>query len=215
MSEKQKSGTVVRTVCDTCGKRGTDNRVGYSCTSCNNGVWIETKKDMTERTIRPFYGGFMSQWFTCDFEIDGVRYGCAEQFMMAEKARLFEDAVYEKLIMEAHHPHQQKALGKLVRRFNKSKWDAVARDIVYSGNYAKFKQNPGLEYELLDTKDEWLVEASPTDEIWGVGLDWTDEAVLDPENWQGTNWLGEVLMKVREDIIAGIETTDAREFNWT
>ena len=166
-------------------------------------------------TIRPFYGGFMSQWFSCDFEIDGVTYNCTEQYMMAEKARFFEDAVYEKLIMEAHHPWDQKQFGKNVRGFDKEKWEAVARDIVYRGNYAKFKQNPGLEYELLDTKDECLVEASPTDRIWGVGLDQYDDAVLDPKNWQGTNWLGEVIMKVREDIVAGVETTDGFDWNPT
>lgn len=169
---------------------------------------------MTERTIRPFYGGFMSQWFNCDFEIEGVRYNCTEQRMMAEKARFFEDEVYEKLIMEARRPSDQKAMGKKVRGFDKERWEAVARDVVYIGNYAKFKQNPGLEYELLDTKDEWLVEASPYDKIWGVGLDQYDDAVLDPANWQGTNWLGEVLMKVREDIVAGVETPPGK-FNWS
>ena len=157
----------------------------------------------------------MSQWISCDFEIDGVRYNCAEQYMMAEKARFFEDEFHEKLIMDARYPRDQKKLGKKVRGFDKEKWEAVARDVVYHGNMAKFKQNPGLEYELRDTKDEWLVEASPTDIIWGVGVGYIDgdDTVLDPANWKGTNWLGEVLMKVREDIVAGVETTEG--FDWS
>lgn len=169
---------------------------------------------MEERVIKPFYGGFMSQWFNCDFEIDGVTYNCAEQYMMAEKARFFEDEWAEEGIMKANHPREQKKLGRTVKNFDPDKWNEVSRDVVYRANYAKFKQNPGLEYELLDTKDELLVEASPYDKIWGVGLSTDDAAVLDPKNWQGTNWLGEVLMKVREDIVADVETPPGK-INWS
>jgi len=168
---------------------------------------------MTNEKITPFYGGVCSQWLACDFEVDGVRYNCTEQYMMAEKARLFGDKESERKIMFANHPRDQKAIGRRVKDFVREEWDAISRDVVYKANYAKFTQNPGLEYELRDTAGTLLVEASPTDRIWGVGLTTDDPKVHDPKKWRGTNWLGEVLMKVREDIIAGVETTE--DFGWS
>jgi len=162
--------------------------------------------------ITSFYGGFFSQWFRCDFVVDGVGYNCTEQYMMAEKARLFGDEAAEKAIMAASHPRDQKAIGRKVKNFDRQKWDAVARDIVYKGNYAKFVQNRALEYGLRDTAGTILVEASPTDKIWGVGLSRDNDAVYDRSKWQGTNWLGEVLMKVRDDLIAGVKT-DSHEWS--
>jgi len=147
-----------------------------------------------------FYGGPFSQWLTCYFEIDGVKYNCAEQYMMAQKARLFTDSLALEKIMAAGHPSVQKATGKQVRGFVKDLWDAVARDIVYRGSMAKFTQNPELMRNLLDTKGKLLVEASPTDAIWGIKMGEGAEGIEDPNNWQGTNWLGEILTKVRDDL---------------
>ena len=50
---------------------------------------------------------------------------------------------------------------------------------------------------LLNTKDAILVEGNPHDKIWAVGLKDTDPLIMNPKNWKGTNWLGEVLMGVR------------------
>lgn len=160
-----------------------------------------------------FYGGICSQWFACEFEVDGVIYNCAEQYMMACKARLFNDSESLKKIMEAHHPRDQKALGRKVKNFSKSAWDRVARDFVYEANYAKFTQNEGLKKELLSTGDALLVEASPTDTIWGIGLSCYDKNRLDPNKWKGTNWLGEVITKVRGDIRADVKTTNHKWAN--
>lgn len=148
-----------------------------------------------------FYGGCFSQWYRCSFEIDGVRYNCAEQFMMTEKARLFNDEGKEKQIMAASHPRDQKRFGREVSGFVKETWDAVAKDIVYRGNHAKFSQNPVLLEELLATKGKLLVEASPTDVVWGIGLGMDDPLKENRENWRGTNWLGEVLTKLRDDLL--------------
>ena len=163
-----------------------------------------------------FYGGSFSQWnrgFPHQFEVDGVKYNCAEQYMMASKARFFEDEDAEKQIMSAGHPRDQKAIGRLVRGFDKERWDAVSRDFVYKGNYAKFTQNEGLKMELLETEGTTLVEGSPTDEIWGVKLADDDPRCHDRSQWRGTNWLGEVLTKLREDLIVGVETTE--DFGWS
>lgn len=119
---------------------------------------------------------------------------------MAEKARLFNDKEALITILALIEPRDQKACGRLVKGFDKAKWDAVARDVVYKGCYAKFSQNPDLKKILLATEGTTLVEASPVDQIWGIGLAEDDPRAWDRSKWLGTNWLGEVLGRVREEL---------------
>lgn len=141
-----------------------------------------------------------SQWFPCVFQINDLVYNCAEQYMMAEKARLFNDSEIESKIMKAKHPRRQKELGRLVSNFNKELWDSRAKEIVYEGNKAKFSQNPLLKQELMKTGTLILVEASPYDNIWGIALSEDDDRCLDQSTWKGLNWLGEVLTRLRNDF---------------
>ena len=147
-----------------------------------------------------FWGGTFSQWAPSEFEIDGVKYVTAEQYMMAKKALLFEDVDSYNKIMSTKGPKEQKALGRKVKNFNKDKWEAVCREIVYDANYAKFTQNPKMMAELMATGNREIVEASPEDKIWGIGLHESDFRVHDKSKWQGTNWLGEAIMQVREKL---------------
>ncbi len=149
-----------------------------------------------------FWNGPFSQWEINDFTVDGHTYNCCEKFMMAEKARLFGDEETLAKIIACYVPADQKALGRLVNGFNEEIWNKHAKSIVYRGNYAKFTQNETLRKFLMDTKGTTLVEASPYDRIWGIGLRANDMRALDRHSWQGTNWLGEVLTKLREDLIA-------------
>ena len=170
---------------------------------------------MTEEKFTLFFRGPFSQWHRDSdhwFEVAGVTYNCAEQYMMAEKARLFGDEGAEKQIMSAGHPRDQKAIGKLVKPFDEDRWNLAARDIVYKGNYAKFTQHADLKDELLETAGTTLVEASPYDHIWGIKLGSINPDCHDRSKWRGTNWLGEVLTKVRDDLMAGVETTE--DFGW-
>lgn len=155
-----------------------------------------------------FYGGPFSQWRHSNFEIDGVRYNTAEQWMMAEKARTFGDTTIESMIMRSSSPAEQKDLGKKVRGFNKARWEAIEDNgkpycwnVVYKGNKAKYTQNLGFKDELFKTVGTTLVEASSTDTIWGIGLGEEDPKALDRSQWRGTNWLGDVLTQLREDLI--------------
>jgi hypothetical protein len=138
-------------------------------------------------------------------EIDGLWYNCAEKYMMAEKARLFKDDETLSKIMAAIDPSDQKRYGREVQGFDKDKWDAVARDVVYKGSMAKYTQNPNLKRYLLATVGTTLVEASPKDNIWGIGLAKDDPRAQDRSTWRGKNWLGETLTKVRDNIILSIK----------
>jgi ribA/ribD-fused uncharacterized protein len=148
-----------------------------------------------------FWSGPFSNWHPSPFEIEDIWYNCSEQYMMAEKARLFGDSETLGKIMASPDPSDQKRYGREVQGFVKEKWDAVAKGVVYRGCRAKFTQNPDLKAILLATAGTTLVEASPEDRIWGIGLRKTDSRSKDRSKWLGTNWLGETLTKIREDIL--------------
>jgi hypothetical protein len=147
-----------------------------------------------------FYGGWASQWAPSEFILDGVKYNCAEQYMMAQKAILFDDQAALAIIMGTDNPKIQKAAGRTVQNFDKAIWEANAKVYVYRANFAKFTQNHEAMKWLMGTRGTTLVEASPWDKIWGIGLASNDPLAQDRNTWQGTNWLGEIVTQVREDI---------------
>jgi ribA/ribD-fused uncharacterized protein len=138
-----------------------------------------------------------SQWWPCHFELAGQRYASAEQFMMAEKARLFGDLEARARILATRDPGRAKALGRRVRGFDETVWERARFDLVTDGNLAKFAQDPRLRAHLLSTGDAVLVEASPLDAIWGIGLAAADPGARDPRSWPGLNLLGFALMRTR------------------
>lgn len=149
-----------------------------------------------------FWEGIFSQWTPCKFiGEDGFNYNCAEQYMMDKKAELFGDRTTQLSIRIAKHPTDQKALGRTVKGFDLTIWNRHARSIVYEGNRLRFTQNIYQRQILLDTKGTTLVEASPYDRIWGIGLRKDDPRALSRSTWLGTNWLGETLTKLRDDLL--------------
>jgi ribA/ribD-fused uncharacterized protein len=138
-----------------------------------------------------------SQWFEAPFTIGGVTYPTAEHWMMAEKARLFGDGEALDRILAAGNPGAAKKLGREVRGFDEQAWNAARWEIVVRGNHAKFGQHSELREYLLNTGDRVLVEASPVDRIWGIGLAQDDAAAENPELWRGLNLLGFALMEAR------------------
>ena len=149
-----------------------------------------------------FWSGPFSQWFKSPFTLEGQAYVTAEQYMMAEKARLFRDEAIRGQILVTANARQQKALGRQVQHFDAGRWQAVARDVVYRGNRAKFTADPGLLAKLFATRGTTIVEASPDDTIWGIGMAEDDPDVRDRAKWRGSNWLGEVLTQLRDDLWA-------------
>jgi len=148
-----------------------------------------------------FWDGPFSQWYKAPFQLDGYFYNTAEQYMMAEKARLFGDHATLEAILKAREPAEQKRLGWLVRGFDPERWNGAARGIVYRGNRAKFTTHTDLLQLLLETDGTSLAEASPHDTIWGIGLAADERDATDRSKWRGTNWLGETLQKLRDDLL--------------
>jgi ribA/ribD-fused uncharacterized protein len=158
-------------------------------------------------TYLPFYGhtadpgritnAVYSQFYPVEFQIDGVSYRSAEQWMMAAKARLFGDQEALGGILGAKEPLTCKKIGRTVRNYDDGRWSAARFDLVVAGNIAKFGQNEPLREHLLGSHDAILVEAAPRDTIWGIGLGRENRAVHDPLRWRGRNLLGFALVKVR------------------
>ncbi|MFZ3001199.1 MAG: NADAR family protein [Undibacterium umbellatum] len=142
-----------------------------------------------------------SQWFVAPFKIDDITYPTAEHYMMAGKARLFDDQVVLKEILTTNDPDIVKRLGRKVKNYDESTWVEHRSQIVVDGNYAKFSQNPKLAKYLLSTADRIIVEASPLDKIWGTGLAQDHPDSNSPHLWQGLNLLGFALMEVRHKLL--------------
>lgn len=138
-----------------------------------------------------------SQWYPASFEVAGETYATAEHYMMAEKARLFGDEATRQAILASTHPDQAKKLGRTVRNFEEMRWNAARFAVVVEGNLAKFRQHPALRAFLLGTGRRVLVEASPVDPVWGIGLAQDQPQAANPAEWRGLNLLGFALMEVR------------------
>lgn len=143
-----------------------------------------------------------SNWYQCYFEMDGLEFNCAEQAMMYRKAMLFSDNEIAEKVMESNDPWEQKKLGREVKGFIQEKWEAEREGIMFDILFAKFSQNEMLNESLLKTKDRILVEASPYDRIWGIGLSEGDPRAMDESQWRGLNLLGKTLNRVRESLVA-------------
>ncbi len=147
-----------------------------------------------------FWNGPFSQWEPSLFQIGGLSFTHAEQFMMHAKALLFGDRVRAAGILTAATPKEMKVLGREVEGFDPGVWELFREGVVYTGSHAKFTQNPDMCAALLATRGTTLVEASPYDKVWGIGLAEDDPRARDRSQWQGLNLLGRVLTRVREAI---------------
>ena len=150
-----------------------------------------------------FYGSraVFSQFHPATFVLDGQRYGCAEQYMQHQKAVRFEDDDTAERILRTPYPSKQKSLGRRVVNFKEAVWSAESIDVVKRGSRAKYSQNSEMKRQLFDTYPRVLVESSPTDKLWGIGLSYNDPKAEDPSKWRGRNLLGMCLTDVRNQLM--------------
>lgn len=149
-----------------------------------------------------------SQWYPASFVVNGIRYPTAEHWMMAAKAMTFNDLdIYARVIDDcsasAPDPRHAKLLGRQVKGFDQEKWLRVAFEIVTRGNVYKFGQNPELGMYLRNTGDRILVEASPRDAVWGIGMSSSHPDASNPARWPGLNMLGFALVEARHRLSQG------------
>lgn len=180
-------------------------------------TYLHCFTNMTDRfvffySIKDEYFEF-SQWYRCDFEVNGIRFNCAEQYYMWRKANLFNDRQSVKSIMLATNPREQKALGRAVQGYVDAEWKSILDEVLYSGNMAKFTCNAHLGKLILSTGDRLLVEASPFDRLCGIGFN-SATALSNLDQW-GCNYLGKALMRVREKLRSQSSLTSNTVKVWT
>ena len=141
-----------------------------------------------------------SRWTLSPFTVDLVEYNCAEQFTRASKARLFGDETALSAILASDDPREQKRLGRQVRHFHPELWQSECENIVFHGNFAKCSPNEEMHLALIQTGDRRLAEASPHDNLWGIGLSACDPRASSPDSWCGQNLLGQALEYARENL---------------
>lgn len=144
--------------------------------------------------------GYLSNWYLSDFEVKGTKYTSMEQYMMHQKAVLFNDREIAEQIMSTTDVGKIKALGREVKNYNDTVWNGMRQIIIYEGLLEKFRQNEDLKKQLLATSPDYLAECAVSDRIWGIGLSMTDEQRFDPGKWSGQNLLGFALMCVRNAL---------------
>jgi hypothetical protein len=146
-----------------------------------------------------------SNWHPSEFTYLGILFSHVEMFMMYSKAMLFGDAETAKQILATPDPKSCKDLGRSVKGFVEETWGKKCQQIVEIGCREKFLQNPSLLEQLLNTDGRLLVEASPYDRIWGIGLSADNPRASTPSTWQGRNLLGHILTKIRDQLLEGYE----------
>lgn len=155
--------------------------------------WGHTKKHNQD------VGNFcFSQWFEGAFKVNGLVYKTTEHWMMAQKALLFDDKEIFEKIVNSDKPGEAKELGRQVVGFDENIWAENRFEIVRLGNIHKFNQNRDLGDYLLKTGNRILVETSPVDTIWGIGLTKESNEIDNLYAWRGLNLLGFALMETRD-----------------
>lgn len=157
-----------------------------------------SKYEFFWQTNSPF-----SNWYPATYVLDTITFNCSEQGVMYDKAVLFGDHAIAKKILQCNGYQQglMKNLGRQVSGFNEELWKKHRIPIYKKHCYAKFSQNPHLKIALLNTSGKILVEASPTDKIWGIGLSKSAALITPPNKWKGTNLLGKLLTEIRNEFI--------------
>ena len=144
--------------------------------------------------------GYLSNWYLSNFKIGSTQFSSMEQYVMYQKAIVFNDTKSAKKILETTDVSKIKALGRQVSNYNDKYWNGVRQIIIYKGLLEKFSQNKDLKKRLLNTGNDILAECAVQDKIWGIGLSMKDVNRWDMEKWRGENLLGFALMMVREEL---------------
>lgn len=150
--------------------------------------------------------GWLSNFFPSKFVIDGITFNTNEHFFMWSKSNRFEPDNNDKKtkILTAKTPFLAKKIGRTVQNFDEKIWNIESYNFMVKGLLEKFKQNLDLKNKLIQTNEAILVEASPYDKKWGIGMKqetaWTYDQKSFDKILNERNLLGKALMEVRSKL---------------
>ena len=142
--------------------------------------------------------GYLSNWYPSPFDLDGIRFSSAEQYIMYRKCMLFGDEPAAKAVLATDDPEKQQAIGRNASGYMEPVWAGARQMAAFRAVMAKFSQNHNLKQKLLDTGDAYLVECAGSDRVWACGIRLADDRRYNAANWTGSNILGFLLMEVRK-----------------
>ncbi len=125
--------------------------------------------------------------------LKGKRWPTSEHYFQAQK---FAGEPDEEEVRKATKPMQAAQMGRDRTRPLRRDWESVKEQVMLDALRAKFTQHEELKAVLLGTGDAVLVEHTEKDSYWGDGGDGS-----------GKNRLGELLMKLREELRAAAAET--------
>jgi ribA/ribD-fused uncharacterized protein len=150
--------------------------------------------------------GWLSNWSNHPIsDTTGTTYPTVEHLIMARKASLMDDSASLEKILKTKSARTAKSLGRKVSNWDEMKWQSRREAIALEGLQLKVVQHEEVADLLKTTTPKTLVEASPYDKIWGIGLASTHVNATQPEKWKGSNLLGKLWMKVRDEALKKAE----------
>nr|XP_022314283.1 uncharacterized protein LOC111118883 isoform X2 [Crassostrea virginica] len=171
----------------------------------------EEKQDLPDESHKYEYfwraSSPFSQWYPCEFDIDGRTFNCAEQYMIYQKAVLMEDDEKAEIIMALDNPQEMKELGKQMKDIDSAVWNDRCQEVV------EFSQNEELKQKLFSTYPRTLVVANQNDKFWGIGLNRKDRRAWNKRTWKGKNRLGEILTNVRDKLMESFLQSDGTKID--
>ena len=147
-----------------------------------------------------FWGGSnpLSNFHKCDFQENDVSFTSVEQYFVYKKAHHFSDEVAKQKVLTLQDPVQIKRT--MIKGYDKAQWAPMSERVMEQGLSLKFHQDEGMKKALLATEHRELIEASPYDSMWGIGIGLHSESLTDKTKW-GSNRLGKLLMEIRERLV--------------
>lgn len=163
---------------------------------------LQLKEVTTKRSEH--YTAFYSRHCPCSnfhpskFTLDGIEYEHNEQYYQHQKSIVNGDTKRASAVLKASDPYDCYKIGSEVVVKDRE-WENKSLEIMERGCLAKFTQNKDLAKFLLSTGNTVLLEASPVDKFFGIGMSLNNPELFQPEKWPdgATNWLGKILSKTR------------------
>ena len=161
---------------------------------------------VSSRQNASYYGFFgemnpLSNFHPVPFIHNGIHYATSEQYIQARKAEFCGDTEAYREILHTKSAVKCKQIGKELKNCDIPSWNASAAEYCYPGILSKFQQNPGISTFLKNTGSKTLLECG-YDDVWGNGKPLSDPDCINPNSYTSQGILGEMLERVREELIA-------------
>ena len=142
---------------------------------------------------------FLSNYYETPITYNNIVFADVERAFQYVKAKTFKDTNSAEKILCSTSPSVAKHIGSTVKNFNMNEWSRVRDDVMLQLLRIKFAQGSDLAQKLLATSGKSLEEAGKSDS-YSIGMTLHDKELFNTAKWT-KNVLGQLLMKVREELV--------------